>query len=381
VRAFVDAFAGRAYRRPLSAAELDSLNQEIADLSALGSDPQEIAQYGVYAVLMAPEFLYRTEFGGSSSSSDVALTPYEMATGAVSLRYRLNLLGEVVIDPVHVPEFSPALEDAMATESRMFLDEVMWHGQLGDLMTSTASFVNTDLATIVYGIPAPAGATATDFVRVELPADQRAGVLTRAAFLTELARTDIESLLGRGITVAERVACELVAPPSDAFAAEEYPIIQASAGWTQEAQARQRLALPDCTGCHAFMDPYGLTLGHYDIIGRMRTQDEQGRPVDSSAVLPPAYGNQPVADGVDLSRKIAANPTFTACLTQSFLHYGLSDLPTLAALPTLPAGPAPDSCVVQDIATRFAAAPDHTFARLLHEIIRSPAMTRRLRAQ
>ena len=198
MRAFVDAFAGRAYRRPLSAAELDSLNQEIADLSALGSDPQEIAQYGVYAVLMAPEFLYRTEFGGSSSSSDVALTPYEMATGAVSLRYRLNLLGEVVIDPVHVPEFSPALEDAMATESRMFLDEVLWHGQLGDLMTSTASFVNTDLATIVYGIPAPAGATATDFVRVELPADQRAGVLTRAAFLTELARTESKACWGAG---------------------------------------------------------------------------------------------------------------------------------------------------------------------------------------
>jgi hypothetical protein len=53
------------------------------------------------------------------------------------------------------------------------------------------------------------------------------------------------------------------------------------------------------------MDPYGLALGHYDIIGRMRTQDNQGRAIDSSAVLPPAYGNQPISDGVDLSRKIA----------------------------------------------------------------------------
>ncbi len=274
-----------------------------------------------------------------------------------------------MIDPLRVPAFSAALEDAMATESQMFLDEALWRGQLGDMLTSTARFVNADLAIIVYGIPVPAGATATDFVRVELPADERAGVLTRAAFITALARPDIGSLLSRGFAVADRVACDILPSPPDSIASEEYAIARASLTWTQDAAARQRMALPDCSGCHRRTDPHGVALGHYDIIGRMRARDEQGQPIDSSTILPPAFGNQPVAEGVDLSRKIAQSHTFTACLAQSFLHYGL---PAITSLPAL------DSCVVNDITSRFAAAPDQTFAALIREVARSPAMTRRL---
>ena len=62
-------FAERAYRRPLTGPELDSLRQELSDLAALGSAPQELAQYGVYAVLMAPQFIYRTEFGAQSPAA------------------------------------------------------------------------------------------------------------------------------------------------------------------------------------------------------------------------------------------------------------------------------------------------------------------------
>ncbi len=426
VRAYLGTFAERAYRRPLAPAETDSLNQEISDLLSLGSSAQELAQYGVYAVLMAPGFLYRTELGDPSSASaapslpSVALTSYEMASqlafmltdappdaplldaanqgtlatdagiaaevdrllatagaqrnlgDAVSTNLGINLLGNVVIDPLHVPAYSSALADAMVTESRMFLDDVLWHGQLGDMLTSTTSFVNTDLATIVYGIPVPTGATTTDFVRVLLPAEQRAGLLTRAGFITARARTDIGSDLARAIVIGSKVACDIVPPPPDSFAVEEAAIGKATGGWTQRAQEEQRLSLPECSGCHARIDPYGLALEGYDIIGRTRTQDEQGQPVDSSATLPPAFDNQPVKDGVDLSRKLAQSHTFVACLAQSFLHYGLALLATLPAL---------DSCAVDDITARFAAAPDQTFAGLLREIARSPAMTRRLIAR
>jgi hypothetical protein len=84
-----------------------------------------------------------------------------------------------------------------------------------------------------------------------------------------------------------------------------------------------------------------------------------------------------VTGGADLSQKIAHSHTFTACLAQSFLHYGLPDYDFFA--PPSPA--ALDSCVMNDIATRFAAAPDHTFAGLIREVVRSPAMTRRLVAR
>jgi hypothetical protein len=261
------------------------------------------------------------------------------------------------------------LAEAMQTESRLFLDEVLWHGRLGDMLSSTISFVNTDLAAGIYGIPVPAGATTTNFVRVDLPADQRAGLLTRAGMITAYARTDYGDDLARGWAIAGRVACDIVPPPPDAIFPEEVAIIAASAGWTQRAKAEQRLALTQCKGCHVRMDPYGLALEGYDAIGRWRTQDEQGQPVDTSTTLPPAFDNQTVTGGADLSRKIAQSHTFTACLARSFLHDGLPMLPTLPAL---------DSCVVNDIVSRFAAAPDQTFAALIHEVARSPAMTRRL---
>lgn len=421
-RGFVTAFAERAYRRPLSGPELDSLGQELSDLAALGSNAQEVAQYGVYAVLMAPGFVYRTELGGGSltaaapPSDSVALTLYELAselsfmltngppdaalldaarTGALATDtglttevdrllatagakntvreavfadFGINLVENVVIDPLSVPGYSDALAEAMQTESRLFLDEVLWNGQIGDMLASTASFVNTDLATF-YGVPAPPGATATAFVRVDLPADQRAGLLTRAGFITAHARTDIGDDFERGWVIATRVACDIVPSPPDSFAAEQGAVTATSAGWTQRAKAEQRLALPQCSGCHVRMDPYGLALEAYDAIGRWRTKDEVGQPVDTSATLPPAFDNQPIAGGADLSRTIAHSHTFTACLAQTVLHDGL---PMISSLPAL------DSCVVNDITSRFAAAPEQTFAGLIREVARSAAMTRRL---
>jgi hypothetical protein len=422
VRLFIAGFAEKAYRRPLLPAERDSLDQEISDLLAIVSSAQEAAQYGVYAVLMAPQFIYRSELGdpsaATSTATEVALTPYEMASqlsfaltdgppdapllaaaaqgtlasdaglaqevtrlletpaarqnlsNAVSVYFKLNLLANVVIDTARVPAFDQALDDAMATEGRLFLDEVLWRGNsLRDLLTSTTSFVNADLATVVYGIPAPAGATATDFVRVALPGDQRAGLLSRAAFITARARPDLGDLVARGLLIGETAACETVPSPPGSIVAEEAAISQSSITWSQRARAEQRLALANCVSCHVRIDSYGLPLESYDIIGRYRTSDDQGQPIDPSATLPASFDNQPVRDAVDLSQKIARSHTFIRCLTKSFLQYALADL-----------GSAPvalDSCAVTTTAARFAASPDQSFSAFIKEVVLSPAVARR----
>ncbi len=422
VRLFIAAFAEKAYRRPLMRVERDDLDQEISDLLAIVSNAQETAQYGVYAVLMAPQFIYRSELGdpsaATSTATEVGLTPYEMASqlsfaltdsppdapllaaaaqgtlatdagldqevtrllatpvaqqslsNAVSVYFKLNLLANVVIDAARVPAFDQALEDAMATEGRMFLDEVLWRGDnLRDLLTSTTSFVNADLATVVYGIPAPAGATATDFVRVELPGDQRAGLLSRAAFITARARPDLGDLVARGLVIGATAACDTVPPPPDSIVSEEVAISQSSLTWTPRARAEQRMALADCASCHMRIDAYGLPLESYDIIGRYRTSDERGQPIDPSAILPASFDNQSVRDAVDLSQKIARSHTFIRCLTKSFLQYALGDV-----------GSAPvelDSCAVTTTAARFAASPDQSFSAFIKEIALSPAVARR----
>ena len=161
------------------------------------------------------------------------------------------------------------------TESRLFLDEVLWHGQLGDMLTSTTSFVNTDLATCVYGIPLPAGATATDFVRVELPADQRAGLLTRAGFITAHARPDSATTSRAGSWSPSALGLRRAAAPSPIRsrprrrqssmrarldAAGERP----SSGWR----------CPSAVACHVHMDPYGLAL---EELRRHRAVPDAGR--------------------------------------------------------------------------------------------------------
>ena len=58
---------------------------------------------------------------------------------------------------------------------------MLWRGRgsLQALFTENTSFVDADLAAL-YGVPH----SGDGFVRVRLPAEQRAGVLTRAGFLS-----------------------------------------------------------------------------------------------------------------------------------------------------------------------------------------------------
>jgi len=157
-----------------------------------------------------------------------------------------------------------------------------------------------------------------------------------------------------------------------AIVPEEVALAKASATWTQRAQVEQRMALPECAGCHVRIDAFGLALENYDIIGRFRTQGDQGQPIDASATLPAAFDYHPVNGGVDLSRTIAQSYTYTACLAQSFLHDGL---------PSIYPPPALDGCAVTDVTARFAASPDQTFSTLIREVALSPVLRRRLVAQ
>ena len=43
---------------------------------------------------------------------------------------------------------------------------------------------------------------------------------------------------------------------------------------------------PSCAGCHEKIDPLGFGLENFDAIGRWRTTDANGKPVDSLATLP-----------------------------------------------------------------------------------------------
>src|SRR5690606_29018866 len=65
-RGYLADFAQGAYRRPLTSDEQAALMVVFDGVIEGGGSPVEATQYGVYAALSAPQFLYRTEFGADS---------------------------------------------------------------------------------------------------------------------------------------------------------------------------------------------------------------------------------------------------------------------------------------------------------------------------
>src|SRR5262249_41802261 len=75
--AFIERFATRAYRRPLTATE----KQDLSKLYAAGADDTTGLRLVIEGVLQSPSFLYRTELGkGGAAGSLVTLDPYELAS-------------------------------------------------------------------------------------------------------------------------------------------------------------------------------------------------------------------------------------------------------------------------------------------------------------
>ena len=59
----------------------------------------------------------------------------------------------------------------------------------------------------------------------------------------------------------------------------------ATEGLSVRQLVEKHRSLPECSGCHERIDPYGFALEAYDAIGRRRDKDSAGHPVDSKSVL------------------------------------------------------------------------------------------------
>ncbi len=272
---------------------------------------------------------------------------------------------ELTIDPVKFPLYSSVLAADLGVESRRFLDDALWSGNLTDLLLSRRAFLNTNLATMIYMVAPPPGATPTNFVQTTLPADKRSGLLTNAALLTSRPHVQADNLVvPRGLLVSTVLLC--MPHPG--------PDMPGSAGFDRQTTARQqvamRAAVPVCSACHAQFDPYGLALENYDDFGRYRTVDEAGRPVDAHTTLPAAVGGGAVANGVELAQKLAASPAFTNCMANVLLRYAMVDPATSVEVP-LPAQQA--GCATADVVQRYQSGSGKTFTDLVRATATTPA--------
>lgn len=411
VNAFIAKLADGAYRRPLTADEKTSLLQVVTDVTTAGGTLQQATQAAVTAIYDSPGFLYRTEFGASADSG--ALTPYELASqlsyfltdGApdaellaaaandalstdqqilaqvdrllampatranlqdmVFAAFGIGRVNSVVVDGLPADVFNNGVAASMFREGQLFIGDVLWNGgKVSDLVTSRKSFINAKLAPL-YGVAAPsAGLDADGFGSVQLP-DTRAGIFTSLGFLTSRARPDQQSVVGRGLAVNDSILCQQnpAFPEALSTAIEEVTAMQSNLSERERSDYRATTA--PCMGCHPGFDPYGVALENFDVIGRYRTTDPEGRPIDASVKLPPIAGGGTAKNAVEVGQMLASTGAFASCVGTKLITYALAET-----------GVSGRSCASKAVANAFANS-DQSFGALVRAVALSKAISQR----
>lgn len=412
---YLSNLAKKAYRRAPTQAEQARLTSlyTTALKTGAGATIQEAVQYGVYAILQAPQFVYRTEFGadwkadGSLTGSEMAsqlayfltdtLPDQELLDAAAQNKLasadgiaaqverilktdaaRKNLQGAMMsyfaypqLESVKIDDatFTDGLRNSMYHEAELFLQNTLWTGRVTDILLSRKTTINASLAKI-YGITQfPAGATldADGFGLVDLPAN-RMGLITQAGFLTTRSRPDKTSVVGRGLLIKNALLCTDTPPPPDSISDKIAEVTNANSDASERELADIRATMVPCNNCHLTFDAYGLSVDSYDVIGRFRSQDPEGRPIDTSVTLPKQIGGGTAKDALEVAQKIAASGGFAKCMGRNLINYALADVSAGAA--------DLESCSTEHVAEAFEKS-DQSFSSLIKSVATSATFANR----
>jgi hypothetical protein len=360
-------FARRAFRRPVTPAELAPYITLVQKAEKEEGSLAEGLAVGIQAVLVSPDFLFRIERDrmgtAATTKAHYPISQHELASRlsyflwssmpdaqlrraadmgtlrnpavlAAQVRRMLrdpkaNALAEnfggqwlqfralesVTRDKDRYPDFEDYLRFSMRRETELFIEDIIRQDRkILDFIDGKYSFLNERLARH-YSVPDVSG---PEFRRVDLNETSRGGVLTQASVLTVSSYATRTSPVLRGRWVLDNL---LDAPPPEPPA--DVPNLKESEIGTT-ASMREQLELhrkdPTCASCHRRMDPLGFGLENFDAVGAWRTMD--GRfPIDATGTLPDGRS----FNGPDELRNIlrADHQAFEHCLTAKLLTYAL----------------------------------------------------------
>jgi hypothetical protein len=405
-RRILERFARRAWRRPVTQAEVDRLTAFLPLASSRGDGADTGLKLALRAVLLSPHFLYRVELDPDPrSTASHPLNDYELAS---RLSYFLwssmpdePLLAAADAGTLHSPEelerqvrrmladprsealvdnfagqwlytralesfhpdpllypFDDGLREAMRQETQLVFREFL-HGdhRARDLVDADFTYVNDRLARH-YGLPAPG---TDELRRVSLAGHpERSGLLGQGSILAVTSHPDRTSPVKRGLWVLEQLMCKAPPPPPPNVEGLPPPVDPKMSIKQRMAEHRSN---PSCSGCHAMMDPIGYGMENFNAVGAWRQKEEvSGAAVDPSGELP---GGVLFKDGVELRAILKADPELDLCITQHLLTYGLGRGPLST-----------DACTLESISKK-AEARGGRLSDLLLSITQSEAFTHR----
>jgi len=377
-------FMQRAFRRPITEAELTA-KMELYDAAAAdGTSLIETIKYPLTAVLVSPHFLFLAEPLDQAGSGDAvalgeakprSLNQYQLATrlsyflwssmpddrlfslaakGQLSSSVILSAeVDRMLVDPKAssfvanfagqwldlrdvganppaedlYPRYDRHLEQSIVAESEAFFAEIL-HKDL-----SVMNFVASDFVVInerlgrYYGI---ANVRGDHFRSVPVPAGvQRGGVLTQASILSTTSNGTRTSPVKRGTWVMKNLlGMDPGLPVANAGdIAPKVPGID-------KATVRNRLeihrTLPQCARCHNKIDPLGFALENYNAAGAWRDQEGFGYKGRVNQDDPVVDASAKMIDGTEfvgvrgLQKVLSGQQVlFLKCLSGKMLTYAL----------------------------------------------------------
>jgi cytochrome c551/c552 len=213
------------------------------------------------------------------------------------------------------PEFDENLRSAFLQETSLFLQSQLREDRsILDLVRADYSFVNERLAQH-YGL---ADVVGERFRRVTFSDGIRGGLLGQGGILMATSYPDRTTPVLRGFWVLESLL-GMPPPPPPPEVPDLEPVGADGRARSMREQMERHRQNPACAVCHVRMDPIGFAMENFDAIGRWRTQTS-GVAVDASAV----FADGTPIDGVTGLRR------FLLQHRDSFVHTFVAKLLTYA---------------------------------------------------
>jgi len=279
-----------------------------------------------------------------------------LSTRFASQWLRLQDVDKIKPDALLYPTFDNALAEAYKRETELFFDSIVREDRsVLDLLNADYTFVNERTAK-VYKIP---NITGDAFRRVPVDENRR-GVLGQGSMLMQTSVADRTSPVQRGKWIMEVLLGSPPPPPPPNVPPFEDTKAATDAGKTLSVRERmeEHRKNPACASCHRVIDPLGLSLDNFDVVGAWRIKDN-GVPVDTTGRL---YDGTELNGPASLRQALLAHPdAIVRNFAENLMAYALGrrveyyDQPTIRAV------------------VRKASASGNKFSSFVLGIIGSPA--------
>jgi mono/diheme cytochrome c family protein len=371
--------ATQAYRGPVRD-DLNDLLSFYTQARADGGDFEEGIRFGVQGILANPRFMFRMEQTPPAGNDVYRLTDVDLASRlsfflwgtlpdqelmkaandgtlgnaavldrqvkrmladsrsrALSTRFaaqwlRLQDVDKVRPDGLLYPNWDGSLSESFVRETELFFDSIVRENRsVMDLITADYTFVNERLARH-YG---SANVTGPEFRRVSLE-EPRRGLLTQGSILLLTSVADRTSPVQRGKWVLQVLLGSPPPPPPPNVPALEDTKASADGRFLSvRERMEQHRSNPACMSCHRVIDPLGLALENFDVVGRYRIKDN-GVTVDSTGEL---YDGTQMEGAAGLRNALIKHKdAFLMSFAENLMTYALGrrleayDMPVLRAI-------------------------------------------------